>query len=292
MRDTPIVIIAFNRPGYLEPVLRSLLAQTALGTREVFLFQDNAVNPCSGMRYADDETIAKSIDTFRRLIPNGIVFTSPHNIGVLENYRRAEHFVFRELQSEAAYFFEDDLVLSPHYLAMLDQMCAFALRSDAIGHFACYGQYLASLDLQHAHATEVTRLKYHWGFGLTRRHWTALNEWLQPYYERMQCDYRQRPDEEIRAYYVERGYPLKWSGQDYVKKVGTCALGRLSLNTFACFGKNIGVFGLHTNPRFHRDQGFGNAVPYPHAVELNFPDAQELARLHAEEVAAQRERIA
>lgn len=293
MRDAPIVIIAFNRPGYLEPVLRSLLAQTALGTREVFLFQDNAVNPYSGNRYADDETIAKSIDTFRRLIPDGTVFTSPHNIGVLENYRRAEQFVFRERKSEVAYFFEDDLVLSPHYLAMLDQMCAFALRSDAIGHFSCYGsRHTASLESQRDQQAALTRLEYHWGFGVTRRHWCELEEWIQPYYEMMRGrDYRRRPKDKIRAFMLERGYPVNWSTEDHVKKVGTYALGRVSLNTVACFGRNIGVFGLHTNPQFFLNQGRDRTVLYPDEVELKCPEPHELARLYAEEIAVQWRRI-
>jgi hypothetical protein len=292
MRDAPIIILAFNRPAYLEPVLRSLLAQTALGNRDVFLFQDNAVNPYSGNRYADDGTIAKSIETFRRLIPQGTVIPAPHNLGICENYRRAEEFIFSERKSEAAYFFEDDMVLSPHYLATMDQMCAFALRSDAIGHFACYGKQPASPHRQRAQSAAVTRLEYHWGFGLTRRHWTELRQWLDPYYEWMRrCDYHQRPREAIRAYFFERGYPLKWSTQDHVKKVGTYALGRISLNTVACFGSNIGAFGVHTDPRLHQRRGHDRTALYPDAVELKFPEPHDLARLYAEEIAVQWRRI-
>jgi hypothetical protein len=293
VRDAPIVIIAFNRPGYLEPVLKSLLAQTALGKREVFLFQDNAVNPYSGMRYAGDETIAKSIETFRRLVPHGTVMAAPHNIGTCENYRRAEQFVFHELKAEAAYFFEDDLVLSPHYLAMLDQMCAFALKSDTIGHFSCYGSnHTASLETQRAQPAALTRLEYHWGVGVTRRHWCELEEWLQPYYGMMRDrDYRRRPRETILEWMLERGYPANWSTEDHVKKVGTYALGRVSLNTVACFGRNIGIFGLHTNPQFFLNQGRDRTVLYPDQVELKFPEPHELARLHAEEISLQWRRI-
>jgi hypothetical protein len=293
MRNAPILILAFNRPRYLEAVLTSLLAQTALGAREVFLFQDNAVNPHSGMRYAGEETIAKSIETFRRLFPRGTVLQAPHNLGICENYRRAEEFAFREMKSEVAYFFEDDMVLSPHYLATLDQMCAFALACDTIGHFSCYGSsHLASLETQRQRSAAVTRLEYHWGFGLTRRHWSELEEWLAPYYEMMRgCDYRRRPREKIRAWMLEHGYPAKWSTEDHIKKVGSYALGRVSLNTQACFGRNVGVFGFHTTPLYHRSQGRDRTTLYPDPVGLDFPGPEGLARLYAEEISVQWRRI-
>jgi hypothetical protein len=84
---------------------------------------------------------------------------------------------------------------------------------------------------------------------------------------------------------------VKWSGQDYVKKVGTYALGRVTLNTVACLGMNIGAFGHHANPRYYQERGFDRTVAYPDAVKLQFPEPGELSRMHKAESAILRDRV-
>ena len=127
----PVVVVSFNRPQFLEPVLRSLKGQRPRDrmNREIHLFQDGAVNRYSRIRYAGDVDIDGSIDLFRRLFPEGTVHASPDNIGICENFRRAERYVFEERGFACAYFLEDDLVLSPAYLNMMDRIRTWARAS-------------------------------------------------------------------------------------------------------------------------------------------------------------------
>src|ERR1041385_6908215 len=118
----PVAVMSFNRPHYLEPVLDSLAAQTALTGRAIFLFQDNAVSPHSGKRYADDVDIARCVEMFHRIFPSGTVMLAEHNLGIARNFLRAEEFVFDACENDACYFFEDDMILSPHYLTMMDRI--------------------------------------------------------------------------------------------------------------------------------------------------------------------------
>src|ERR1700752_1049620 len=143
MGVAPIAVMSFRRPEKLNEVLRSLRAQVGcdIEAREVHLFQDNAVNRYSRMRYADDAQVAQCVDVFNQHFPKGTVHLADANIGVCENFERAEKFVFNEKKAECAYFFEDDLVLSPAYVRMLDLMQGRARQSGNVAYFACYGDY-------------------------------------------------------------------------------------------------------------------------------------------------------
>src|SRR5690349_6596931 len=103
----PIVVMSFNRPEMLRQVLQSLKLQesAAIEDREVHLFQDNAVNAYSRLRYARDEDIFACVEVFKSEFPSGIVHLSPKNIGVCENFKRAEEYVFEDRKFECAYFF-------------------------------------------------------------------------------------------------------------------------------------------------------------------------------------------
>jgi hypothetical protein len=230
---------------------------------------------------------------FRKKMPHGTAFPAPANLGVCANYVRAEDHVFSEMGAEAAYFFEDDMVLSPHYLTMMDRMRDFAARESGIGYFAAYGRHTLDLAQQRARANQVTRLSYHWAFGLTQQHFRELREWLMPYYALSAGrDYKRRPAEEILAHYRALGVPLTITTQDHMKKVGTYMLGRIAINTTPCFGKYIGEEGLHARPHIYERKGYEATELYPEPVDLSYPTPDQIARLHASEMEAKRHRMA
>ena len=284
MNQTPIAVISFNRPRYLREVLDSLLAQTELDNRSVYLFQDNAVSPHTGARFAEDKDVAACVALFREKFPTGTVVLAEHNLGIARNFLRAEELLFQTLGNDGCYFFEDDMVLSPHYLTMMDRLHAFAQTTDRIGYFAAFGALMAPLQKQRERAKTVTRLSYHWAFGLTRRHWTDLRAWLDAYYKFGEGrDYKHRNRREIVEHYRALGAPLMGANQDVMKQIGTCMLGRVSINTVACFGKYIGAEGLHFTQETYDRHGFERTELYPEPVELDFPTAETLEQMHAKE---------
>src|SRR5271165_512772 len=124
--------MSFNRPEFLEPVLASIVKQrfVNLDEHEMHLFQDGAVNRYSCVRYARDEDVECCVGLFKLYFPNGTVHRSPENIGVCENFLRAETYAFEQRGFECAWFFEDDLVLSPAYFRMMYTLQAFAEERD------------------------------------------------------------------------------------------------------------------------------------------------------------------
>jgi hypothetical protein len=289
MTHPPIAVMSFDRPDYLRQVLLSLTQQqgAAIEGREVFLFQDNWRNPHSGRVCAEEAKVAACIETFREIFPRGHVQAAPANLGVAENFLRAETLFFREIKAECGYFFEDDMVLAPRYLATLDALREAAALSGRVGYFACYGHLQASAEDQRKRARALRLLDHLWGFGLFRRHWEAMQPELADFYAlTLGRDYRDRDIKEILRRYRARGVLASVSSQDDVKKAVTCHLGAIGLNTVVANARYIGEHGIHMNPRKYETAGFGRTVVLAlDRVEFDFPDAAAIDTLHAEEIA-------
>lgn len=298
MRHPPIAVMSFDRPDYLRQVLASLAAQegAAIEEREIILFQDNWRNAHSGRVCAEAADVEACIAVFRQIFPSGRVMAAADNIGVAENFFRAETHMFRELGADCAYFFEDDLVLEPNYLATLDRLrdaCAASGPAGGsgvgqVGYFACYGDLKASEAEQRRNARALRRLSHLWGFGLFRQHWEEMQPVMAEYYAMtLGRDYRDRQREEILRHYRARGIDVGVSFQDDVKKAVTYFLGRVALNTALVHARYIGAVGLHMNQAKFEASGFANTVILGlQDATFDFPDAARIEALRQEEAEA------
>ncbi|MGG5821765.1 hypothetical protein [Falsiroseomonas sp. HW251] len=284
----PIAVMSFNRPDYLREVLASLAAQQGaqIGGRRVFLFQDGWRNAYSGRICAEASATAACIAVFREIFPAGEVMAAPDNLGVAENFLRAETHLFRTLGASCGYFFEDDLVLAPRYLATLDRLREAAEPAGGVGYFACYGHLQASEAEQRRDAAKLRRIGHLWGFGLFREHWERMQPLMKEYYDLVVGrDYRARPHAEIQQRYRGRGILVGVTSQDDVKKAVTCALGRIGLNTTLVHARYVGEFGLHSNPRSFERGGYARTVLLTDVAppDFAFPDAAGIAAMCEEE---------
>src|SRR5690606_11436401 len=129
----------------------------------VYLFQDG---PPAG---EDGSKQAECVRVFQEIFPSGNVMLAESNIGVALNFDRAEKKFFEELNSEYAFFFEDDLILNKFYIEALEQMTQFALEDDRIAYVSAYGDHRASLETQKNRQGDVIAMGHKWGFCLTQR---------------------------------------------------------------------------------------------------------------------------
>jgi hypothetical protein len=266
----PIIILGFSRPDYLESVLRSLLSQEGgdLSSRPIAFFQDGAVSPLSNIRYSSDEDVAEAAAVFRKYFPNAPMFCSPKNLGICANFDRAEHYAFEDLDAEVAYFFEDDLVLSPHYLAAMDSIWNAVKDRDRIPYFAAYGDRFSNRDDQKLNASKAISMRHNWGFALKRNHWREMRIFLKPYYDIVLArDYHERDDDKIRQWYNSLGYAHEATSQDGAKALATNLLGRWRLLTTPCFANYIGKVGTHTDPAHFDRAEFGSTQVYEGVLE-------------------------
>ncbi len=286
----PIAVIAFNRPAYLGQLLASLAAQQpAIDPRRVHLFQDGAVNRYSGIRRAEDAEIAASVTLFREHFPRGHVHASPHNIGIAENILRSERLFFEELRAPVGYFFEDDLVLSPHYVAALDRMRRAFARFDRIVYFNANGAHRASLEQQRSNARTLMFMGGLTAFALKRSHWLRLQAFLADYYRLViGCDYRMLPRAELRALFRSWGKSQTHPNvsQDAAKDFATHLMRRWRATCYPAFCRYIGEWGVHYTPARFAEFGFNETVVYPDPLDRLDLCREDVDRMIEENLAA------
>src|SRR5437763_15159918 len=101
----PIAVMSFDRPHYLEVVLRSLKSQTVpIAPGKIFLFQDGYRSK-TGNDLTAPRLTEQCVALFHAIFPRSKAFVSIENLGVAWNFARAENYLFGELGAEAAYFF-------------------------------------------------------------------------------------------------------------------------------------------------------------------------------------------
>jgi SAM-dependent methyltransferase len=263
----PIAVMSFDRPHYLESVLRSLRAQAVpIAATEIFLFQDG-YRSRYGHDLTDPRRVERCLELFETIFPGGKALSSTENLGVAFNFARAEDYFFEELGAEAAFFFEDDLVLSPHYLTALGALTAIALEEKRIAYVAAYGDHRASLAEQKLSAKKLILMRHKWGFALTRRQWLAQRDILAPYLEILaRADYRSRDHIAVRQYFKNLGFGSNGTSQDGMKDVASCVLGTVKIMSAACFGKYIGEVGLHSNSRLYQDESYDQTSMFPEEI--------------------------
>lgn len=268
-QKAPIFILSFNRPEYLAKVLASLRQQAGcdLSQRPIVLFQDGAVNPFSGKRYAEDDKLNESVAVFRRSFPDGVVMQSPQNLGIALNFDRAERYGFETLGAEAAIFLEDDLELGPHYIATLDHLIG-RFRDDArVGYVAAYGDHRKTAEQQEANHNRLIVLSHNWGFAVYRRQWLKMRSRVLQYLDIVKGgDYNMRDGAKIQELFASWGFGCPGTSQDAAKTIACCADSVIKINTYVCNGAYIGATGVHMNPRMFAEWGYDRTAIYPDRV--------------------------
>lgn len=286
-QDYPIVLMSFDRPALFEQVARTLAGQVDanLSGRPVALFQDGAVNPFSGLRRAADSTIAACVEIFRRHFPHGRSFVADDNLGVALNFDRAERYVFEEIGADAALFFEDDMLLSPHYVQTLDQLTGMALNDTRIGYVAAYGIQGPESPSANRAPIQFDTLGHHWGFGLTRRVWQQNRRFVETYLQLVRhVDYRERDARAIFRLFSSWGMGCPGTSQDCAKHLACVLNGAINLNISPSLGQYIGATGLHMDQGMFEFVGFDrtelHVAPPPPLPALDAELLEDIGRVH------------
>lgn len=268
----PVILFAFARPAYLRRLCLSLKAQqgVVLDESNIHLMQDGARSPRSGVSYAEPAAIAASVAVFREIFPRGQVHETRENLGVAMNIWRGEKLAFQDLTADIGYFFEEDLELGPAYLAMLETLAGMVGKQPRLGYFAAYGDHRRPSDPA---APRLVPMEHHWGFGLTRRCWQAMQPWLRPFHQAYaEVDYQARPHLRIVELYQDKPVSSMASSQDVAKTMACADLGFARINTDVPFARYIGAQGESFRAERFAAGGF-DKVQVAESVPARLPEA-------------------
>ena len=261
-----IAIVAYDRFEYFSLVLPSILAQK-IGDQDItecydiFYFQDGLCRDDIRSDVSGHQYISTMIEFHAK---ENYSFVQQENLGVALHFDFIEKKLFRELGYDFVLFCEDDLILAPGYLAVMDMMADRFSGDERIGMCSAHPANVAvSLDEQKLRVREYGPMDHNWGFGLFRDFWERRQPFVEEYLNILGGKpYRQRPNKAIFEWLKECGFKPSASSQDYVKQCSTVALGGARISTVFNLGLPIGRSGLHCRPELFEKMGFGNTVVY------------------------------
>lgn len=272
-----IVILAYNRPHYFEKVVHSIAQNPQAREWPVFVFLDYDEN--------DPATAKIQVQQAFRVFPheNLTVVQRPSNAGCGRHLIDARRQIFDNAGFSRAYFFEDDLVVSPHYITKVDSLWHWAENNYSnVGAVQGWNYCAWNADKKQKHLDEVKITRSNlWGYCLSKTCWDAIKPAIYEYEKLfLFCEYTRRPHNSIREWFKQAlagGHkPLGESplvlttaeeemfrkyfddvptGQDGATQVFTHAAGYVRLCTVVNRGEYIGKQGLHMNPRMFASHG-------------------------------------
>jgi hypothetical protein len=224
--------------------------------------QDGGISSFSGNSYGSAEALSECVKAFREYFPDGHVHQSADNIGIARNIRRGEEFVFKDLNKEVGYFFEDDLELGPYYLSVMEFLRSNLAGVPGAGYFAAYGDHRKQITGENV---GLVAMEHNWGYGLFRDAWAKIAKWLEPYNKIVdRTDYRYRCHLQVFEFYRTLRVASDKSSQDSAKALACADLGLSRVMTEACFAKYIGSEGQSFNVKKFTEMGYGGTTLYAH----------------------------
>jgi hypothetical protein len=245
MKKTPIVLIAFNRPNYFYETCNSIACQ--LDDRPVYLFIDG---PKTQQDLFNINTVKWS---FNNCFPNGEIFQEEDNIGIAFNTKKAREVVFEE--HSRAIFIEDDLVIEPYYLSMLDRLMDKLEDDQNVGMINCFAgaatrnNNLNTLDNQDKNKSKLIACSHTYAMGMWANKYEKIKPTLYEYYKLLPSIYKNRPHQPIIDFWRKKGLGqgMNITSQDKATDSSMLLVNQYKVSTYTNNLKYIGEIGDNSN---------------------------------------------
>lgn len=242
---TPIVLIAFNRPNYFYETCQSIVSQAQ--ERDVYLFLD-------GPKNQNDIFNINTIKwTFSNFFPNGKIYESQNNIGIAFNTKRAREIVF-ETHTKGI-FVEDDLVLEPYYISMIDRLMDKLESDPNVGMINCFAgaatrfNNLNSIENQEKHRSKLIACSHTYAIGMWADKYEKIKPTLYEYYKLLPPVYKNRPHQPIIDFWRNKGLGpgMNITSQDKATDSSMLLVNQYKVSTYTNNLKYIGEMGDNSN---------------------------------------------
>jgi len=251
-----VVIISYNRPHYLERVLKSIQQQTHKDY-EIHLFNDGPYDP----------DVQKCHNIFEEYFPNGTLHKSLWNLGVCFNYKRAEEFMFDKY--DRVIFMADDCTIVPFYFDWLHLMAEKFNGEKTISCISGWNDAPARPLVWQEKNKAILLGGGYMNMMMYKRAYEKWKPYMLDYYtllKNMDTLYIHRKHEEIFEFYHSMGVKISnsiGSSQDGMKDIAHIMAGLVRIKTGANYCNYIGEYGIHGRPDWFQEQGLNEEETYP-----------------------------
>lgn len=261
-----LALIAHTRLEYLRLVWASIESQTIAGrplseSYDVHVFQDGLGADEFAAGRAGHDGVRDLLDR----LPSWVtVLKQTDNLGIARHYDCVEKQLFVRNAYDFVVFCEDDLMLAPGYMSVIDRMAEKFHDDRRVGMVSAHpGDPTLPIDLQRMRRHRYAPMGHNWGYGISRSFWQRRQPLIECYLDLIRDrPYRKRDHRLIYGWLERIGFRPSASSQDYVKTCATYALGAVKLSTCANFGRPIGRTGVHSTPALFSRMGFDRTVVF------------------------------
>lgn len=251
-------LFSFDRPQYLKQVLHSInenhKAHPILKDFiEFHFFQDgrNLNNKTVGSKKEVDESI-KLLNKYTEIIPNSKLNCASENLGIARQ-KQLGHRLFDKY--DKVIFFEDDMILSPHYIQLLVKMSK-QFPENVVQ--ACDRTGALPKDDFKNHLHKVIKSNCHlWGYLMSKSVCDSVYPKLQEYIKLIGNDYLKRPHEKIKS-----KFEIKASSHDAIIAKALTENNINKITTVVPRAKYIGEKGMHATPNWYKKFKFDKEKQY------------------------------
>lgn len=182
--DIGVLVIAYNRPHYFKEVLDSLAQNPESQTVPFFFVLDGGPN---ATQQENIELIEQSSIKYKEIIAR------PYNYDCGKNIIDARRFMFDWCGFNTVIVFEDDMVVSPHYITLLLNLHAWAKKNyDNVGAVQCANHCCMDKKTKGAYLNLVEdRYDQWWAYCMDKEVHEAIKDLLYEYEEKFLIDWPQ-----------------------------------------------------------------------------------------------------
>lgn len=246
MMDFCVCIVAYNRPLFFAQTLNALIPQIHDIPTYFFIDGPEATNSYTGM--VADETrllIDAQVSLFARLVPAGTIVANETNFGIARQWRKARQYVLE--RHERALFLEDDIVVAPYYVSMIQRLMDSLESDPRIGMVSGFGDTYDSVAAQVARKTLLKPMIHMLGWATWRDRYEQIATHLADYYRLIEgIPYPKRDHAKIRSWYQSNGVSKPNTGQDFATAYACHKAGLVRVTTRPNHLRHIGAFGVNS----------------------------------------------
>lgn len=258
MNKIACALFSFDRPLYLKKTLQSIYENHAkhniFDNIDLYFFQDGSTINNSrevGSKEKINQSI-KIIKEYQNKFPKAEVDISNINLGIAKQKQKA-HLLFEKYNK--ILFFEDDMILSPHYIKLVISMSeqfpnSIVQACDRTGR-------LPKNDFKN-HLNKVIKSGCHfWGYLMNYTVHDKVKNLLNDYINFIGNDYRKRPSNAIR-----QRYNIHTTSHDAIIHKAINEQNISKITTIVPRAKYIGKEGMHANLKWFEKYNFHIEKPY------------------------------
>lgn len=237
MTKTPVVVLAYNRPQYLDKCLNSIKKQSS--GRDIHLFID-------GPRSQEDQiVIQQSVSLSRQKISNIEIHISQEHLGPHLLNKRARDTVFEN--NDRAVFVAENLAINDYYLEQIVDFYFQAVQSgNDVGAVTCYPANQQSIEFQSRFKSDVTVSNSMLAYLLTRDAYDKIYDSLDEYYSIVGRNYS---DQTIHLLRYKLGLSNRFNGS--IQDMTLYSLIKNDLSYFSTVTNNLIDLDSPNNPVFN-----------------------------------------